>query len=249
MSDTHDYSACWASCLGDCAEGMSREHFISECLFPNKNIMVQGFDWCKDQAKPLRIERLKKKILCRRHNRMLSDVDSAAKLSMQTMTDAFELFFTRNALRQRRWAIKYFDVDMLLLERWFVKTLINLNHLHGWQIGADSLHPQRPSRELVEVAFGLKKFSDAKGLYIPGKAGNSVTPQEGAIQFTAVTEGTRLVGGKFQLWGFPFLISIFPDPVRTNNGTDLFRHNVKYGFKAHDGKGREVISHFIRFKY
>jgi len=48
VSATTDYSACWASCLGDCAEGMSDEHLISECLFPSVDIFVQGYSWCKD---------------------------------------------------------------------------------------------------------------------------------------------------------------------------------------------------------
>ena len=59
--------------------------------------------------------------------------------------EAFDLFMTRDALHQRRWSIKRFDVDMLMLERMFVKTLINLNHVRGWQVGDDPTHPQTPT--------------------------------------------------------------------------------------------------------
>lgn len=249
MSATTDYSACWASCLGDCAEGMSDEHLISECLFPSGDIFVQGYSWCKDKPKAFRVERLVKRILCRSHNGRLSSMEAAAKRSVQTLMEAFDLFMTRDALRQRRWSIKRFDVDMLMLERLFVKTLINLNHVRGWQVGDDPTHPQTPTRELVEVAFGLRRFTDAKGLYIPAKAGDNVTPREGAVRFTAVTNRERLVAGKFLLWGFPFVLSIFPDPIETNDGRYLMRHNVKHGFKTHDDKGREVVSHFVMFNY
>ena len=247
--NTADYSDCWASCLGDCAEGMSDEHLIPKCLFPSGDILVQGFSWCKDEPKALRVERLVKRILCRRHNGRLSRMESASKRSVQSMMEAFTLFTTRDALRQRRWSVKRFDVDMLLLERLCLKTLINLNHVSGWQIGDDPACPQTPTRELVEVAFGLRKFTDAKGLYVPAKAGDNITPKEGAIRFTAVTNGNRLVAGKFLLWGFPFVMSIFPDPIQTNNGTHLMRHNVKEGFKTHDDKEREVVSHFVMFNY
>jgi hypothetical protein len=67
---------------------------------------------------------------------------------------------------------------MLMLERLFVKTLINLNHVRGWQVGDDPTHPQTPTRELVEVVFGLRRFTDAKGLYIAAKAGDNVTPRK-----------------------------------------------------------------------
>jgi hypothetical protein len=163
--------------------------------------------------------------------------------------EAFDLFVARGAFLQRRWSIKRFNVDMLLLERWCVKTLINLNHVHGWQIGDNPVRPQTPTRELVEVAYGLRRFTDAKGLYIPAKAGTSITPGEESFGFNAVTDGNKLVGGKFLLWGTPFVLNILPDPIQTNNGADLMRHNVKEGFKARDDKGREVVSHFIMFNY
>jgi len=156
-------------------------------------------------------------------------MEAAAKTSIQTLMESFDLFMTRDALRQRRWSIKRFDVDMLMLERLFVKTLINLNHVRGWQVGDDPTHPQTPTRELVEVVFGLRRFTDAKGLYIAAKAGDNVTPREGAVRFTAVTNSGRLVAGKFLLWGFPFILSIFPDPIETNDGRYLMRHNVKHG--------------------
>lgn len=249
MSGSNDYSACWASCLGDCGEGMSHEHLISECLFPGGDIMVRGFSWCKDAARPLRIERLKKRILCRRHNGSLSRVDSASKKSVLTMMEASDLFMTRNALRQRRWTVKHFDVDMLLLERWCLKTLINLNHIHGWQIGDEASNPHKPTQELIEVAYGLRRFTDSKGLYIPGKAGDNITPDEGRFQFRAFTDGNRLIGGRFSLWGFPFVMSIFPSPIRTSDGTHLMRHNIKHGFKTRDDKGRDIVSHFVNFRY
>lgn len=244
-----DYSDCWASCLGDCAEGMSDEHLVSKCLFPDPNINVKGFPWCQDEPKPLRVERLVKKILCRKHNRELSRMESAAKHSAETLMAAFKLFTIRSALRQRRWTVKRFRVEMPMLERLLLKTLINLNHLHGWQLGDDFERPHMPTREVVEVAFGLRTFTDAKGLYIPAKAGSQVRAEEGRFQFTAVTYGGRLAAGKFLLWGCPFLLSVFPDPIPMSDGTHLFGRNAKYGFKTRDDRGREVVSHFVTFDY
>ena len=62
-------------------------------------------------------------------------------------------------------------------------------------------------------ASGLRRFTDAKGLYILDKAADRVTPDEGHIQFRAFTDETELVGGRFSLWRFPFVMSISPDPI------------------------------------
>jgi hypothetical protein len=48
MTSKTDYSNCWANCLGDCAEGMSGEHYISQSAFIHANINVQGFSWCRE---------------------------------------------------------------------------------------------------------------------------------------------------------------------------------------------------------
>ncbi len=57
---------CWASLLGDCGGGISQEHYVSQAVFPDQSIFVRGLDWCLDKAKPIRIERLATKILCKR---------------------------------------------------------------------------------------------------------------------------------------------------------------------------------------
>ena len=78
---------CWAGSLGDCGGGISREHYVSECLFPNQSIFVQGLDWCLDKPKELRIESLTAKILCKDDNAALSELDAAAGLAFSSMRD------------------------------------------------------------------------------------------------------------------------------------------------------------------
>jgi hypothetical protein len=101
-------------------------------------------------------------------------------------------------MRERRWSIKRFHVDMLKLERWSMKTLINLNHIDdkGWVIGDDPARPNLPTRELVEVAFGRRRFTDAKGLYAMAKGKQVIDFVEGGFSFCASTPGQQLVGGK-----------------------------------------------------
>ena len=247
MSKT-DYSNCWANCLGDCAEGMSGEHYISQSVFIHADINVQGFSWCKE-PKQIRLETLKKKILCKKHNSQLSDVDAAARASLESIRDAFMLFDARSKLRERRWSIKRFEVDMLKLERWSLKTLINLNHMGiGWVIGDEPARPKVPTRELAEVAFGRRRFADAKGLYVMAKGKQVIDFVEGGFSFCATTKDQQLVGGKLWLWGVPFYISIYPEPVEAD-GAPMMRRNMTHWFQTWDDKRRQVKSHCVLFNY
>src|SRR3954469_10804919 len=73
---------CWASCLGDCGEGASREHYISEGVFDGELITAFGLPWCSDHPATIGLGSAVAKILCRKHNSALSDFDGeAAKLS------------------------------------------------------------------------------------------------------------------------------------------------------------------------
>ena len=67
---------CWAAPLGGCGGGISREHLVSKCVFPDQSIFVRGLDWCLDEPKEVRIETLTAKILCKDHNSALSELDS-----------------------------------------------------------------------------------------------------------------------------------------------------------------------------
>jgi hypothetical protein len=249
MASKTDYSRCWANCLGDCAEGMSGEHYISQSVFTDADIRVQGFSWCKGEAKPIRVETLKTQILCKKHNTQLSDIDSAARASLNSIRDAWVLFDARNKLQERAWRIKRFEVDMLRLERWSLKTLINLNHIDGWVIGDHPSKKYMPNRELVEVVFGHKRFTDAKGLYMMARAKQEITLMEGAFSFSATTNAQQLVGGHLWLWGIPFYISIYPEPIKGSDGSPLMRMNMTHWFQTWDDKRRQVKSHCITFKY
>jgi hypothetical protein len=39
-------SNCWAACLSGCSDKISREHLISENLFLDDQMTVEGFPWC-----------------------------------------------------------------------------------------------------------------------------------------------------------------------------------------------------------
>ena len=78
---------CWAAPLGGCGGGISREHLVSGCVFPDQSIFVKGLDWCLHDPKEVRIETLTSKILCKDHNSALSELDSAAGSAFDSIRD------------------------------------------------------------------------------------------------------------------------------------------------------------------
>jgi hypothetical protein len=239
---------CWAACLGDCDEVGSQEHIISECLYPDQLVKVQGFPWCRDESKEVRIERLTQQVLCKKHNERLgAEVDWASKHSRDALNAAFDLFTVREKLRSRHWSLKCFETDMLLLERWCTKTIINTNHQGGLKYIDDS-EPDSPPTELVEFVFGRRRFTDYKGLYMIAEKGTQISMDSGWLHITAKSQNDRLVGAKFILWGVPFYLNLLPTQVMWDSAT-LMRHGMKYWFQTGDDKGRNVKSHVLTFTY
>lgn len=240
----NDYSQCWANCLGDCSEGMSQEHLVSECLFEGE-INVMGLPWCKDEPRKMRIERLTDDILCSRHNKGLSEVDSAAKHSLDTIAEAVDLFDRRSQYLSRSWTIKRFQTDLWLLERWCLKTLMNvrMNSQPDYEIACDW-------DELVRVAFGLEMFTPPKGLYMMAMKGHNIPIGGKKFNITTQSLDGTLAGAKFQLWGMPFFLNITPEPLQLNQGKGhMIRGGMKQWFTTKDDKGRDVPSHQLAFTY
>jgi hypothetical protein len=97
------------------------------------------------------------------------------------------------------------------LKRWFLKTLINVAFGREYPLANPVQPGWQPSRELVEVAFGLKKFQPRAGLYlVGGEVGDNVNPNEKLKIITFTDSSHRLAGARFLFFGFVFLIYLDP---------------------------------------
>src|SRR5260370_40531159 len=82
---------CWAACLGDCSDKISREHIITAGLFLDDKLTVQGLPWCRDMPKEIGLAALTKKNLCTKHNSDLSVIDDAAIQSMNVLRESMRV--------------------------------------------------------------------------------------------------------------------------------------------------------------
>lgn len=196
--------------MGGCSSGISREHVFSKSLFLSTEITVQGFAWCKDEPKNIGIGSLTAKILCGKHNSGLSPVDSAA-------AKAFDVLREQNLLANQRKErslktllnVVRFHIDAKLLERWFLKTLLNLTYQGDYFIGSSGIAKGEPPLDLVEICFGLKPFPGNAGMYGAANPGMDMDSLDTVTFAPVLTENnTRVIAGIFEFRGLRFLLSL-----------------------------------------
>jgi hypothetical protein len=165
---------CWAASLGGCDDKISSEHVVSRGLFESDQVAVQGFGWCRNEHKLIGLSALVAKILCRTHNSGLSVLDDAALDAFKVFREVIRINQVRGKLKRTSWTVKRFKVNGPLLERWFLKTLINLSFCGEWAIGLGSHKRGTPSERLVKIVFGREAFEPYAGLYLASYPGENV---------------------------------------------------------------------------
>jgi hypothetical protein len=199
---------CWARSIGGCSNKLSGEHIVSQSIFESEQLTVQGLAWCKDAPKTIGLSSLTAKILCREHNSELSELDSAAGNAIRVIRQAEQLEKVRRSLKPQFWTVVRSRIDGPKLERWFLKTLINVTYENDFQIGTGPQAKGIPSADLVEIAFGRKRFTAYEGLYVVGYVGQRVVQSDSFQLLTLMTKEGALFGGIFLFRGFRFLLSL-----------------------------------------
>lgn len=189
-----DCGECWAAYLDGCDGGASREHLVSKALLPETTVKVMGFDWCPTWTK-VGVNSLTRKILCRRHNSLLSSVDEVGLLVSRSLRDPIEA--------------KY--VLGFTFERWLLKTLINVSIGGDAKIGVGmtggALEAVPPY--LVDVAFGNLNFSHRMGLYFL-RCIEPYAVNPGEIMCTPFVRDEEIGGALFLVAGMYFFLSLYP---------------------------------------
>lgn len=200
--------SCWASAIGGCDDKISREHVVSKGLFDSKVVEVSGLSWCKDKPVKVGIDSITRKILCTKHNNDLSPLDSAA-------IDAFDCFRAQARLMAElkqhtiptSW--NHCAIDARRLERWFLKTLINVTFEGPLPIGFDG-EPGKPSDNLVRTAYGHEGFKGDSGMYIGVAIGMKIETADKVRFAPLIHKGAHIVGGLFTFRGLHAVLSLDP---------------------------------------
>jgi hypothetical protein len=208
-------SDCWAANIGGCSGGMSKEHIISKALFTSPMITVEGFPWCKGASRTVSLASLTAKNLCRSHNSGLSPLDQEAS----TLFGAIRNWCERennpqNASPLIRLSRRPTMVRAKLLERWFLKSLINLSLSRDYIIGIDGAEKGEVPASITAVCFGEKDFEDGAGMYVAGRLGMLIASDD-TVRFSPLLRENRVLGGLFEFRGFRFCLSLVPERLHT----------------------------------
>lgn len=204
--------SCWAACLGDCSNKISREHLVSEAAFTNEVVMVQGLPWCKDAPVSIGLASLTAKILCDKHNSELSPLDDAAGDTLKAMHAIIALTNVRRQMKPRMWNVKIYDINGAKLERWCLKTLININCNREYPVGKDSEVAGRPSERLVRIAYGKESFTGRSGLYFIVQVGMNMDISGAKFQCVPLIKDKRHIeAGLFVFMGLHLLLFLEPE--------------------------------------
>jgi hypothetical protein len=197
-------------------------------MFPGGIVEVCGFDWCKDKPIRVGVSSVTAKILCKRHNSDLSPIDSAGKCAFDVFRQIVELAVTRAKLKPHAWKIKKYTINGRSLERWCLKTLINLCCDRGHPIGRDSSADGRPSDRLVRIAYGQEAFQKKAGLYWVTCPGTQFSSDEKVEFMPLFKNNLNVEAGIFTFRGWMLMIFLEeegpPEPL-----TGIFMNAVHLG--------------------
>ena len=197
----------WAKLLGNC-DSSSREHLVSAGLYPDEIMTVSGLSRCSS-PKDVHINNLTSRILCEKHNNALSPLDKIGVRSMNTFRDVSRLWRARSdANTTKRWTKQTFQINGRGLERWCLKTLINVVCSEGeYSLGADAAEDDMPSDPLVRIAYGHESFKPKAGLYGVADVDAQWNLIEGFRLILFANTVNRVVqGGLFSIHGFQFML-------------------------------------------
>jgi hypothetical protein len=177
---------------------------ISKSQF-DRTVTISGFSWCLEPI-TIGINSFTARILCRDHNTALSPVDDEARAFRDAISDReFRQKMRRSGLVMPK--LKIVSVDGLLVERWFLKTLINIICCEGDVRPVGIFDGDDVRGELVEIAFGQRQFEPDQGLFASAVL-NEQVPAPGGLRFQTLTRkkdraivglGSRFHGHRFWL--------------------------------------------------
>jgi hypothetical protein len=221
---------CYAAHLGDCAGGLSKEHYVSESVLAIVGTIIQvtGFPWQRNaETAQIGAASLAAKILCKRHNEQLSPLDSVAKVFLSGLQSSFQEA-SENMLSNTT-----YQTSGSSFELWLLKVLCGLLPLckvavpHAW----------------VNILFQREPWPAGAGLHIfgaPGVASWYFTLVRVISVMSAENPG-RIAGAKFGIGGLALLLA-FGTPRLTEPGMQTSYRPAGISIERDGKQNQHVLS-------
>lgn len=200
---------CWAEAVSPCRGKLSREHPFTRASFTSGTVDFVNVVGPGAGTTRLNIDAVTVRCLCEGHNNELSAVDQAGVDFFNCIRRQEELLSLRRRQPDRRWSWHTLCVDGKGVERWLMKTALNLSYLRreqvvGWE----------PPTSMAEAVFALRDLPSGAGLASFGVVGGSLLMGDYVVFQFLWTGAGELAGVLAVLLGYPFVIA-WDRPVRS----------------------------------
>jgi hypothetical protein len=200
----YSHPGCYAKILSDCSPELSKEHYVSRSILDllGDVHVISNVSWLPPgaQSKPLPSSALGSKILCKRHNEMLSGIDARAKAFFEQVLWAFSA--SSVALPDRRVA-----VDGDALELWVLKACCGIFASGELLVQGRQTEYSLPV-EWLRILFQAAPWTRNTGLHIRLV---SVNPHRGfAMGPVFANDSTPLAGGGIEFCGIELFVLMDP---------------------------------------
>ncbi len=208
---------------------------MSKGVFDTDLVTASGLSWCNGQKVQISLANAVAKILCKKHNSALSDFDSAAvDLSR----------FLLGQLGHNPEGRAHFSVNGRQLEKWALKTAINLTYL-----GAFGNRGNIPTPDHLAILFREGPIPDGMGLYLIGGELDARVARAGVHWFDVRDAQTsELVAVKLIFNGVQFLTCLVPERADRKVFSDREHAKATFSYRPNgitlqgrDGAGTKTI--------
>lgn len=198
---------CYADILGDCSTKQSKEHYLSKGIWSNPNITFEGFSWLKGESKTLPVKNVARKILCKHHNEILSELDVIAKEFFNCLARMHKNQSKRSKLKRSAiWKTDRAEFDGKLLERLFAKIAVGVFQEDKEKLWHFTQSPQmKPPQIIIEAIFGRNQLEFPFGLYLVTTKGDNIYDEDRVTIHTLFHPETKNYVGSiigFRHWQF-----------------------------------------------
>jgi hypothetical protein len=194
-------------------------------LGENGLIKISGFHWQPkgERKRSISMTSLTGKVLCSRHNTMLSPLDSKALRFFKSFLIAGEEFQDQQLrLVERVWLFNGHDI-----ERWMLKSLIGTiisgnardhsgNRILNWQ----------PPKRWLDILIGRIGFPKQWGMYFRALLGETKVRGAGFSLASLSNPTAGVYGGLFNMAGYEFILAMY-NPPEIKTGTVVDHHTFR----------------------
>jgi hypothetical protein len=162
---------CYAGFFQDCSKQISGEHYVSRSILEEiqnengKGVLTSGMRWMEpNSVQQYSVSNLRAKVLCERHNSVLSGLDMVGLIFFRQLRDFQHTFNNVNRDKSREFCL-FNGHD---IERWMLKLLCGVIASKNHSKQRKDLDTSIPEAWL-RILYGFEYFRERLGMYYVGQ--------------------------------------------------------------------------------